>query len=232
MSKFLLLLWFIFFLPSCFALQTILIADDQTKRVTISNYELSRIFVKGDRIQNVRGLEGAYILTKDVIQGQIYIKPTPGYQEKPFNLYIATEKGHNFNLVIISKNVLGQDVEIKPITAGREAENWEKGSEYSQILTQLISSMVRDELPSGYSIVYPNAKDKKIKYDDVSLKLRKRYIGKNLYGEEYIIKNISNHPITLSESNFSCEGVRAVAISNLDILSKGQTILYRVVSHE
>jgi len=63
-------------LQNCFALQSITIGDNQTKNVTISANELSRIFVKGDRVLNVRGVEGAYILTKDAVQGQIFIKPT------------------------------------------------------------------------------------------------------------------------------------------------------------
>ena len=153
---------------SCFALQTVSISDNRTQKITVSAQELSRIFVKDDRIQNVRGLEGAYILTKDAVQGQIYIKPTPPYQATPFNLFISTENGRNFNLFVTATEISGQDIQIKPSTPSKAVEDWEKSSEYSQILIKLITSMINGEDLSGYSIVYPAKKTKTIKYENTS----------------------------------------------------------------
>jgi conjugal transfer pilus assembly protein TraK len=214
------------------ALQAVSIADNQTKQITVSAHELSRIFVKGDRIQNVRGLEGAYLLTKDEVQGQIFIKPTPPYQTKPFNLFVSTEKGHNFNLLVIATEALGQDIEIKPTTPNKEAEIWEKGSDYSQILVKLIVGMVKNELPPGYSVVYPDKKTKEVKYDGVTAKLIKRYMGKSLYGEELLITSTCKHPLNLSEEQFYHKGVRAISILNSTLPANGESMLYRVMNNE
>lgn len=219
---------------SCLALQTVSIADNQTKNITISAHELSRIFVKDDRIQNVRGLEGAYILTKDVVQGQVYIKPTPPYQTKPFNLFVTTEKARNFNLFITAAGISGQDIELKPTTPSKEAEFWEKNSDYSQVLIKLISSMINDndEVPSGYSVGYPDKKTKAIKYDDFTTKLQKRYLGKHLYGEALLIQNRRNSPLNLTERLFYQADTRAVTILDSSLPASGQTMVFRVTSNE
>ena len=221
-----------FFGQSCFALQTVSIADNQTKNITVSAYELSRIFVKDDRIQNVRGLEGAYVLTKDTALGQIYIKPTLLYQVKPFNLFITTEKARNFNLFVTADGIAGQDIEIRPSTPSKEAEVWEKNSDYSQVLIKLITGMINDEVPSGYSIIYPDKKTRAVKYDNFTTKLQKRYLGKHLCGEVLLIQNRRNYPISLTEDMFYQATTRAVTFLNSTISAGGQTMVFRVVSDE
>lgn len=231
-SFFILLSLQIIFIESCIALQTIPIADNQTKHITISANELSRIFIKDDRIQSVRGLEGAYILTKDSNQGQIFIKPTPPYQTRPFNLFITTEKSRNFNLCVKASAVSGQDIELKPTTPGKEAENWEKNSDYSQILVKLISGMINDEVPSGYSVVYPDKKPETIKYTNFTTRLQKRYLGKHLYGEKILVQNRRNSKINLTEQMFYQDGIRAITILDSSVSAKGQTMVFRVMSDE
>lgn len=224
--------WLLFSTESCFSLQTVSIADNQTKSITISAYELSRIFVKSDRIQNVRGLEGAYILTKDTALGQVYIKPTLPYQVKPFNLFITTEKARNFNLFVKADGIAGQDIEIVPSTPSKEAEAWEKNSDYSQVLIKLITGMINDEAPSGYSVAYPEKKVKAVKYKNFTTKLKKHYLGKHLYGEVLLVQNQCNNPVNLAESMFYQVGTRAITLLSSTLPAGGQTMLFRVTSNE
>lgn len=218
-------------IQNCLSLQTITIGDNQTKNITVSAHELSRIFVAGDRILNVRGVEGAYILTKDAIQGQIFIKPTPPYQTRPFNLFISTEQGRNYNLFVIAAGVSGQDIELKPNTPSKEAAVWEKNSDYSQAVTQLITSMLQDEAPAGYGTVYPDSKkNKPIKYADFTLKLQKQYRGNKMYGEVFLVQNRRNYQINLAEKMFYQDGTRAITILQPYVTAKGQTVLFRVMS--
>ena len=232
MIRYCLFLFMVIFGQSCFALQTISIADNQTMTINIAANELTRIYVIGDRIQNIRGLEGAYTLVKDTVQGQVYIKPTPPYQSKPFNLFLATEKRRNFNLFIRAASIPGQDIELKPTTPGKEAESWEVNSEYSQILIKLITSMVNGEIPSGYSLIYPDKKTKPIKYGNLILKLQKKYLGKHLCGEIFLVQNNRHQPVNIDEKMFYQSGVRAIALLNFTISASGQTMLFRVMDNE
>lgn len=223
-------LLFLLFSQNTVALQSVPIGDNQTKGITISSNELSRIFVKDDRIQNVRGLEGAYLLTKDTIQGQVYVKPTTPYQNKPFNLFVTTEKGRNFNLMVKATSSIGQDIELKPTTPSLEP--WEKNSDYSQVLVRLIGGMINNEAPSGYTIVYPPKKLKAIKYDNFTVALQKKYLGRQLSGEVLVITNRCNERINLTEALFYHPLTRAVTIIDPAIPARGQTMVFRVESNE
>ena len=241
-SLFLLLLTTCFFMPfalfapSCFALQTIAIANNQTKNITVAANELSRIFVKDDRIQHVRGLDGAYLLTQDATLGQIFIKPAEAYRDKPFNLFITTEKGRNFNLIVKAEDSAGQDIELQPSSPSPEAANWEQTAEYSQVLGTLITSMINGETPPGYSVVYPVKKNKAIKYSNkhasVNLLLQKKYLGKHLFGEVLLVQNKGKTQLKLTESTFYQPGVRAITLLNPVISTHGQTMLFRVMSND
>jgi len=226
------LLLILFCAHNSLALQLVPIADDQTKNITISAYELSRIFVKGDRIQNARGLEGAYILTKDSGQGQIYVKPTSSYQQKPFNLFLTTEQGHNYNLFITAQGLPGQDIELKPNTPSKEAVSWEKSSAYSQVLVKLITNMVNGDAPEGYAVLDTGKKEKSVRYDQFIVKLQKTYRGNHLYGEVLLVQNQCNYPINLSETIFYQAGTRAIALLRTNIPAEGQTMLFRVMGDE
>lgn len=217
-------------LQECLALQTFSIDDNQTKNVTISMQELSRIFVKGDRIINVRGVEGAYILTKDAVQGQVFIKPTSPYQSRPFNLFISTEQGRNYNLYITAVNRPGQDIELQPRTPSKNAVNWEKASDYAQALVKLIVHMIKDEAPDGYGVVIPNKKIKATKYTDFTIRLAKQYRGNKIYGEVLLLENRRNYPIHVYEKFFYQDTVRAITVLNTIVPAKGHTTIFRVCS--
>src|SRR5574338_1635389 len=99
-----------------FALQIKAVKDNMTVPVKISARELSRVFVENDRIQSTRGLNGAYELTKDEKSGSIYVKPTPFYANKAFNLFITIEYGHTYNLLLTPLNIPAENIELKPLS--------------------------------------------------------------------------------------------------------------------
>lgn len=64
----------VFFLENAQA-QTLIVDNDSKVSADISTTELTRISVVGDRIQLVRGAEGAYRISNDTVQGAVFIKP-------------------------------------------------------------------------------------------------------------------------------------------------------------
>lgn len=217
---------------NAYALISFNVADNQTKKINISANDLTRIYVKDERIQNVRGLEGAYLLIKDAKQGQIYLKPTSPYQRKPFSLFITTEEGHNYNLVVTPyEKLTGQVIELKTNAPNKRVPLWEKNSSYSDILIKLITSMVRDEGLEGYSISIAD-KIKPIKYTKYDLTLTKTYRGSHLYGEKFILKNNCSETLALDEVMFYKYNTRAVALTETNVPSKSQTYIYRVSDDE
>jgi conjugal transfer pilus assembly protein TraK len=212
---------------SSYALQVKAMKDNQSESVKISSKELSRLFVLGDRVQAIRGLNGAYELIKDEKQGAIFIKPTPYYINKPFNLFITTENGHTFNLLLFPLDIPAESIEIKPLSPSVHiAERWEKNAPYVETLIRLITNMVNDQQPEGYSVV-PVHGDL-VKYPKFSMTLETIYKGDHLEGETWSVKNTTKTSIYLKSSHFMHDNTRAISIED-DVLDRGEvTYVYRV----
>jgi hypothetical protein len=72
--------------------------------VFIAREGLTRITVKDDRILNVFGVTGEYVLEADEDQGQIFIQPADLGATKPLSLTITTEGGHTQDLRLLLKD--------------------------------------------------------------------------------------------------------------------------------
>ncbi len=72
--------------------------------VSIAREGLTRIAVKDDRILNVFGVTGEYVLEADEDQGQIFIQPADLGATKSLSLTITTEEGHTQDLRLLLKD--------------------------------------------------------------------------------------------------------------------------------
>lgn len=218
MLKHLLLVCCILHVTTAFALQVKAMHDNQTSLFKISAKELTRIVVDGDRIQSARGLDGNYQLTKDETQGAIFIKPN---QSRPFNLFLTTEAGHNYTLLLTPIDIPSEVIQIKPLSPIKaKAESWEKNTPYSDAIIQLMKSMVNGESPpDGYAVIQVNAK--KEFHSGVGMQLKSLYQGNALQGEIWQIKNTHCRAMQLKKSDFHQPKICAMALRNCH--------LYRVV---
>lgn len=207
------------------------IVDNQMAALVISDHELTRIFVNNDRILAVRGINGAYLLNKDESQGEIFIKPTPLTQGKTISLFITTEQGHNYTLLLAPADIPARAIELKPTSGSKLAERWEKNSNYQELISGLITAMVNGKTPDGYAISIPK-KPKPLKFKLISVTLNAIYTGKYLRGEILVIENKSATTISLVESQFYQLGTRAIALLEQNLPPKATTLLYRVMSNE
>ena len=215
-----------------FAEQVKLASDNQVIHAKVSAKELTHIYVDGDRIANIRGLDGAYELKKDEAQGSIFIQPTPAYQQKSFNLFLTTELGHTYPLLLTAVDIPGESIKLKPTNPAKAAaERWEMGSSYEQTLVDLIAIMANGNRPEGYAVI---AIGKVLPSQSGVLKtvLRYRYLGKHLQGQVLKITNTGTFPIHLTERQFYTDNTRALSLMDDDLAPKQITYLYRVISNE
>lgn len=228
MNKYLLTLVLVLPLPA-FALQFKPALDNDTLTAQISNKELNRISVAGDRIQHMRGASGAYIYKNDNQQGEVYIQPTDFYLHKSFSVFITTEQGKNYTLRLIPKNMAADTILIEPRDANRRAaDQWERGAPYTEALTRLIAAMVNHIAPDGYAV---NAIDKPIAQhlgDIATYHLNTIYQGVHLSGRIYELHNRLSTSITLSEREFWHPGVRAVTLQDETVAPHDSTLVYIV----
>lgn len=72
--------------------------------ISIAKEGLTRIAVQEDRILNVFGVTGEYVLEADEDQGQVFIQLADLEASKPLSLTITTERGHTQDLRLLPKD--------------------------------------------------------------------------------------------------------------------------------
>jgi type-F conjugative transfer system secretin TraK len=234
-SKFLKWLWIallFMFIQTSTALQMKSILEDDAASATASAHELTRIAVDHDRILHVRGVEGAYDLKNDASQGALFIRPLGEYQTKPFTLFIATEKNHNYVLHLTPKEEPGDTILLKPKILPEQSvhggDSFPSPKKLADHMTQLIHAIP----PPKYAVdslskTTPHYADK-----NMTVQLtRVFYLGSSLQGVVYLVTNQSGQPLSLHEHAFYQPGDRAISLSHLTIAPKGQVLLYKVRSH-
>lgn len=216
-----------------YALQTKIVADNETITAYIAKSELTRIFVAGDRIKHVRGIEGVYTYQNDNEQGAIFIKPTVSYTKQPFSLFITTEYGKNYMLLLVPKETTADSIMLVPKDSNKpQAKKWEEFASYEHTLVRLIVAMVNNTIPEGYAVNHIT-KVKRLALKDMAyLQLITTYQGNYLRGEVYKLQNHLTKSITIAEQDLYRPTTRAIAISQHVIPPKKTTYVYLVMSND
>lgn len=116
--------------------------------VPISKQDLTRITVKEDRILNVFGVTGEYVLEADEDQGQIFIRPAGLNNNKPIHLTLTTEAGHTQDLRLIPEDKKPEALILKAEDNSKKDLLWVHGSQLSH------SSPPRKEGITGNDITH------------------------------------------------------------------------------
>jgi len=215
-----------------FALQIKEAKDNQAVTANVSSKELTRIFVDGDRIQNIRGVQGTYELTKDEKLGAVFIKLSPMFLKRPFDIFVTTELGHTYNLLLTPRDIPAESIELKPLSSALiVAKHWERNSPYVETLIQLIHYMINDIGPAGYAVInFPNIKQKYF-HPGLNMQLVTIYRGANLEGETWRLKNSCCKTLYLNMQDFFDHRVRAISLDKKILHCNEETYLYRVINH-
>jgi conjugal transfer pilus assembly protein TraK len=193
------------------ALQVLEGADGQSLIAKISQKELTRVMVEGNRIKRVTGNPGEFWLEKDEDKGQIYIRPASDSLVKPINLFISTERG-TFMLLLQPVDLPAETIVIKPLPGVREASSIEKSSSYVRVMKNLLLAMAGDALPRDME-VRESGREIAL-WKNVRFTFARAYLGQGIVGEKYLLTNLSNVSMTVAEQELYKAGVMAVAVEN------------------
>ena len=223
----------ILFSSTAFALQIKSVVDNETVTAKISSLDVTRILVEGDRIKSVRGVKGAYTHENDEINGEIFIQPTPFYQDRGFTTLIETEQGRHFTLLLNPIPVPSDTLMLVPKGVGKfKAGKFEKANNYESMLANLMREMTNDSIPDGYSVREIDSKKIYAIGNIATLSLKTIYEGLKYQGEIYTLTNTQSYPITLDERTFFKIGTRAVSLENITVPAHNTIRVLRVVSHD
>lgn len=203
-------------------------ADNQQISIGLSNRDINRILVKGDKIQNVNGPTGLYTAKNDSA-GAAYISL---YGEAPFTIFISTMSGHNVSLLVSPRRVAGKTIILQPTTLSLLSARFEENEGYQKVLITLMSAMINNEASEDYAY-HAEKKAKKVNFYGIAdIKPIVTYNGSRLFGIVSEIKNKSKNPLVLKPSYFYKPGVRAASLSKQTIAVGESGILYQILSRE
>ncbi len=173
------------------------INESKVIEVGISHTDLTRITVKEDRILNVFGVTGEYVLEADESQGQVFIRPTSAF--KPINLTLTTEKGMTQDLRLIPKDQPPEALILKEndILKDEVLKKRDQPPITREEIEDLFRACQEGRIPLRYKAVPLNLNTLKGPYS-----LIRELKGERLRALTYEVKNTSSIPLILSEPTF------------------------------
>lgn len=215
-----------------YALQIKGAIDNETITANISSLDVTRIFVQGDRIKNVKGVKGAYIRENDEEHGEIYLRPSFLSQHQAFTLLMTTEQGRHFTLLLNPIAVPSDTLMLIPKGLGRKsAERFEHALPYELLLSHLIKSMLLKKVPSGYVVREMGKQKPQLLKNKGTLRIKTIYKGFHFTGEIYELRNTKASIITIDEREFYSPGTCAISLESNRIASHKTIKVYRIVKH-
>lgn len=119
--------------------------------VSISGQDLTRITVKEDRILNVFGNTGDYVLETDDSQGQIFIRPAQQENKRPFSVTLTTEKGRTQDLRLVPKDQPSEALILKAAEDNqRETLKGKRAPISKEKVEILFEACSEGRIPLGY----------------------------------------------------------------------------------
>ncbi len=138
------------------AMQILDAADHAELAAEISDTEVSRIALAGDRIAKVVRSPDGFAVEHDAASGDLYLRPVAAEaaEHNPVTLFVGTERGFTYRLTLTpsdrdSAQILIRNAAAVPATASTPAS----GSDpHVAALVRLVRAVARRDLLPGYAV--------------------------------------------------------------------------------
>lgn len=176
--------------------------DLKVIEVPISQSGLTRITVKGDRISNVFGVTGEYVMEPDETKGQVFIRPMEPALN-PISLTLTTEGGHTQDLRLVPKNQAPEALILKVEDEANAKENRAQTNSLNDTITrndieELLYACAENRIPHGYREV-----PLEVPQPHETHHLKREIQNTKLRGLTFEVKNLAAIPWILAESGFA-----------------------------
>lgn len=153
---------------------------------------------------------------------------------KPFYVFISTEKGHYYVLLLTPNPSLHADIVLlKPKEAETAAAKaWENSETYPHTLIGLVTALIHQQAPSGYTQTVFKKPQEFSLGKTLILKRIERYTGDKLNADIYQVINHAHDKISLTEKEFYQPGDHAIYLQQSSLAPGQSTQLIKVISHE
>ncbi|WP_052161984.1 type-F conjugative transfer system secretin TraK [Aquabacterium sp. NJ1] len=191
----------------------------------------------GTNIQNSPAINptGELVLECDKDKGEVYIRPV-GKSSKPINLFVSSTQA-TYTLLLHRSDTPADTIVIRDPSARLLTPNNTNPSpsgtsaNHIRAMKALLVAMASDRVPPDVRVEEVNRLVPL--WLEARLSLMRRYEGRGLVGEKYLLQNISPTLMVLAEQEFDREGaqVMGVSIENHN-LQPGETTNVFVIRQE
>lgn len=218
-------------LSAAYGAQLYPLNDLHVIKATISHQGLTRITVKDDRILNVFGITGEYVLETDEDQGQIFIRPMGAGSLNPISLTLTTEKGYTQDLRLAPMDKAPEALILQAEEASNEGLAKKKAQSIASLgeIESLIQACQEERIPVDYRSMPLDIVPKKVGTQHKEYRLIREIRGPGLKGLTYEVRNTSQIPLIMAEQSFADRDVIAVYMP-LRLLNPGEKTHVYVIS--
>lgn len=211
------------------AKQEVTLKDGDTVKVTLSATDATRIVMERGRIEKIVAPKGMLDIQADKERGEVFLKPLASAPDS-LSFFVRDDSGATFTLVATRRPMPGDTISIKNASPrkspGRGAQYL--STPFVERVKQLIKAMALGENLESYGVEDQNRPVELWK--ETKITLVKSFTAHDLYGEVYVITNVSNDSLRFHEREFMefGERVQAVALERLELGPEASTFLYMV----
>lgn len=196
--------------------------------------EVNRIVFTDDRARMVTG--GPELdVTNDARTGNLYVRLHDASLRKPVNLFVATENGMTYQLLLVPEDVPAEQIVIEGRgSASAGASAWERQSPYRATLAKVVRALVVGETPAGFRRKTPDLDlehliASELFPEDLEVRAVALLVGGAVDGRVLAVTNHGALPVDLTEARFHRPGVLATWIPDRRLLPGHTTQVYNVV---
>lgn len=215
------------------SVQNIKVFNNTEVIARISSSEINRISIPNYKIESYQIAKGEATITPDVKKGEIYLSLIYKNSTKPINLFISSETGSTFKVLLIPKKITSQQIFLIENKPNLTTSNYQNND---QELINFFKDISANKIPQGYEAKYskkrvkfrqlqhkyPILKDLKItKLTTIESNQSKTYIG-----QKFTVQNKSKNKINLKEHYFYQDGTLAVNLTQRVIEPKSSVVMY------
>ncbi len=206
------------------AQQVVDVSEGDVALVQISVKDLTRIRVANSRIENIRGNDGELVVDADKAHGEIYVRPVNPM--RPVNLFVTSETGNTYTLLLTPKDVPGSTVVLRERGAKAASAPAAGGADYQKNLEKLTLAMARSDMPRSVEV---REKGTRVRlWKGTTYTLEREYWTDQYVGEIYSLSNSGDDPIVMTEGEFFRDGVVAISVENMTLDKNESTNVYIV----
>lgn len=220
---------FVFLIPSfAIAAQMLPLTSENRINVKVSQKDMNRIGVEGDRIAQVFGGSGSIAIETDNTQGQIFVKPMDTSYH-PISLTLITESGLIQDLLLLPVDIPAETIVLKTAKKKQSQAHLTHKALLQGEIKELILAMAEEKEITGYE---KRAISKSIPvWNDVQLIERQSYKGSHFHGLVLEVKNLSTSQINIQEKDFRFDkDIVAIGLNCFELQTQETTLIW-VVKH-